>query len=621
MAAAIPICIPNNCSWNESSQIFKQDKSQPRSELQLVDEALRKLRSIHGPVCVVSIAGPCRKGKSYILSRIFDQPNVFGLGNSFDPETMGMWMWVVPEKYRDNTGQEFTVVLLDSEGTDAVESQVVNDHAILILSVLLSSVLIYNSVGVPTRTDLETLDHIINLCQRIQLLAGEKIDDETARRVFPSFVWLLRDVVLQLPKGIENLKKYFLEKVFKPGKGRSDKSQKVVGNILKYFPDFDAFSLCPPSADPGVIQDLRDSWSQGTVDSSFVKGVENFKMLMKPKLCPKKSFVGPGLVTGEALATLFEEYVREINKPGAVPIVQNAWDVFTEKKCRECLENAKAVYDAEMKELCLPCDDMKIRRFHETQLIEALSFFENFTEDIDLTARMKYIEELADYANEEESVLLRDNNRKTELECDRLIKSLREIYLEPVFSDLRDPDCSDFVVMEERLRSAYEKIEIEFSKQAPRSSLSSNCGYVYERQHSKEMKQNLDQVKFRRKYSEEIASERKARELQAEETEEMMRANALLKENTREIENKIAQLTQEYEEEHRELLRTMAEEMKLQQQEAQSAITKARASAETDRQTHLQQRRQLQAQIEEIRQRMRDQNDTINSLQEKLRRM
>lgn len=621
MAAAIPICIPNNCSWNESSQIFKQDKSQPRSELQLVDEALRKLRSIHGPVCVVSIAGPCRKGKSYILSRIFDQPNVFGLGNSFDPETMGMWMWVVPEKYRDNTGQEFTVVLLDSEGIDAVESQVVNDHAILILSVLLSSVLIYNSVGVPTRTDLETLDHIINLCRRIQLLAGEKIDDETARRVFPSFVWLLRDVVLQLPKGIENLKKYFLEEVFKPGKGRSDKSQKVVDNILKYFPDFDAFPLCPPSADPEVIQDLLDSWSQGTVDSSFVKGVENFKRLMKPKLCPKKSFVGPGLVTGEALAILFEEYVREINTPGAVPIVQDAWDVVTENHCTKFLEDAKAVYNVGMKELCLPCDDMKIRRSHETQFVEALSFFENNTEDIDLAARWKYIEKLADYANEEESVLLRDNNRKTELECDHLIKSLREIYLEPVFSDLRDPDCSDFVVMEERLRSAYEKIEIEFSKQAPRSSLSSNCGYVYERQHSKEMKQNLDQVKFRRKYSEEIASERKARELQAEETEEMMRANALLRENTMEIENKIAELTQEYEEEHRELLRTMAEEMKLQQQEAQSSITKARASAETDRQTHLQQRRQLQAQIEEIRQRMRDQNDTISSLQEKLRRM
>lgn len=79
-----------------------------------------------------------------------------------------------------------------------------------------------------------------------------------------------------------------------------------------------------------------------------------------------------------------------------------------------------------------------------------------------------------------ESVLLRENNGKTELECDHLIKSLREIYLEPVFSDLRDPDCTDFIVMEERLRSAYEKIQTEFSKQVPGSSLSSNWAYVYE---------------------------------------------------------------------------------------------------------------------------------------------
>ena len=99
-------------------------------------------------------------------------------------------------------------------------------------------------------------------------------------------------------------KNVYAQQVFKPGKGRSDKSQKVVGNILKYFPDFDAFPLCPPSADLKVIQDLPDSWSQGTVDSSFVKGVENFKRLMKPKLCPKKSFVGPGLVTGEGLLAL-----------------------------------------------------------------------------------------------------------------------------------------------------------------------------------------------------------------------------------------------------------------------------------------------------------------------------
>lgn len=157
--AATPICIPNNCSWDESSGHFQRHHEQPRTGLQLVDESLRKLRSIHGPVCVVSIAGPCRRGKSYILSRVFDQGDVFPLGHTFEPETMGIWMWVVPEKYRDDHGREFTVVLLDSEGIDAVGAEGINDHAIFTLSVLLSSVLIYNSVGVPTRTDLEVLEY------------------------------------------------------------------------------------------------------------------------------------------------------------------------------------------------------------------------------------------------------------------------------------------------------------------------------------------------------------------------------------------------------------------------------------------------------------------------------
>ena len=140
---------------------------------------------------MVSVAGPYRKGKSYILSEAFDQPEVFPLGHEMVAETMGIWLWIVPEKFKvrnlrlflmglffavvvscpspgvfipiqflqDSRNQEFTVVLLDSEGIDAANSKGHDDNQIFTLTVLLASMLIYNSQGVPTRRDLEGLEY------------------------------------------------------------------------------------------------------------------------------------------------------------------------------------------------------------------------------------------------------------------------------------------------------------------------------------------------------------------------------------------------------------------------------------------------------------------------------
>ena len=60
---------------------------------------------------------------------------------------------------QDSNGQEFTVVLLDSEGIDAVTADGSDDHCIFTLTILLASVLIYNSSGVPSRNDLDGLEY------------------------------------------------------------------------------------------------------------------------------------------------------------------------------------------------------------------------------------------------------------------------------------------------------------------------------------------------------------------------------------------------------------------------------------------------------------------------------
>lgn len=51
------------------------------------------------------------------------------------------------------------MVLLDSEGIDSAASEGFHDHQIFTLTVLLASVLIYNSQDVPSRHDIEGLEY------------------------------------------------------------------------------------------------------------------------------------------------------------------------------------------------------------------------------------------------------------------------------------------------------------------------------------------------------------------------------------------------------------------------------------------------------------------------------
>ena len=123
-----------------------------RDKLIVVDEAIQLLKSINKPVGVLSIAGPYRSGKSYVLSRLLGKSNVFELGHTMDAKTFGIWMGTSVLECDSHV-----IVLLDTEGIDACTASGQEDTRIFVLTLLLSSYFIYNSKGVVNKSDLDKM--------------------------------------------------------------------------------------------------------------------------------------------------------------------------------------------------------------------------------------------------------------------------------------------------------------------------------------------------------------------------------------------------------------------------------------------------------------------------------
>ena len=80
-------------------------------------------------------------------------------------------------------------------------------------------------------------------------------------------------------------------------------------------------------------------------------------------------------------------------------------------------------------------------------------------------------------------------------------------------------------------------------------------------------------------------------------------------------------MEQKHIEEERKLKRMMDEQMRAQREQTEAAMSAARERSAAEKDRHLQQQRELQAQIETARRKQQEQEATINTLRQKLRRM
>ena len=107
----------------------------------------------------MSIAGPYRTGKSFLANRILNQSKGFEIGSTTQACTKGIWIWNKPVQ----VSNDHVMLLLDTEGLASTERSTNIDIKIFSLSILLSSLFVYNQMGPITENSLEELSLVANL--------------------------------------------------------------------------------------------------------------------------------------------------------------------------------------------------------------------------------------------------------------------------------------------------------------------------------------------------------------------------------------------------------------------------------------------------------------------------
>lgn len=356
-------------------------ENKPDGEFVIQERALRMLSSISQPVVVVAVVGLYRTGKSYLMNRLAGKRKGFCLGTTVQAQTKGIWMWCLPNPRRSG----HMLVLLDTEGLgDVGKADSRNDAWIFALAILLSSTMVYNSMGTIDQNALEKLHYVSELAKKIRIEASsqsaKEVDDSAEFvRFFPDFIWTVRDFTLELViDGTSISEDDYLENALKLQHGDSEHIKKCNEPklcIRKFFPSRKCFTFDRPTNRRNLPR--LEEMEEDELDPDFVEVAncfcEHVWKTSRPKTVP-----GGKVVTGTMLANLAEIYVKAINS-GGVPCLENAVRVLAE------IENAAAVlvavshYEKLMEECLvskLPTDTLEeLLRVHAACEKEATDMF------------------------------------------------------------------------------------------------------------------------------------------------------------------------------------------------------------------------------------------------------
>jgi hypothetical protein len=395
-----------------------------------------------------------RTGKSYLINRmLLNRQKGFSVGPTVNPCTKGLWIWSKPI-YGDNKGKRLPLLLIDTEGFGALDTDSNHDIRIFTLAILLSSYFLYNSVGGIDESALQNLNFVINLSKFIRLKSGDtETDPEELSNLFPSFLWVLRDFSLQLiDDNGENISpKEYLEKVLAGTKNISDPKNKIRKLIKAYFKDRDCYTMVRPLTNENKLQNLEDLPPEQLRPEFLEQIIElRKKVLNRVKV---KTLNGKPL-NGEMYLNLVKGLIGALNS-GNVPNIENTWLSMCKVESYKAFEEAEQIYENYLKENLDNTDD-PLEDIHKEAKEQAL---EHFKQKALGDVAAEYLKQLKAKIKEKYSYYLKVQDEENKGKIIRVLNKWYSILEQRIqnndFKTL-DEITKDFITLEERLNDTFQ---------------------------------------------------------------------------------------------------------------------------------------------------------------------
>jgi hypothetical protein len=234
-----------------------------------------------------------------------------------------MGLWINTKLVDDN------VLFVDSEGLGGSSVDVKHDTNIFALSILISSLFIYNSTGAISTQQIDQL----HIASRVSEIIS-KSSNSNATFQPPDFCWVLRDFTLDMrdKSGRTLTSTEYLKHVLDDADRGADSTSHYLKNLFKTKC---CVALPPPATTVGNTRDMTNLLPE------FEKGVDELKEVIGHSL-PKR--VGNGTVSGRILVKIAETFVDVINK-GNMPDFSNVWAIALSKSKDDFIQSTIALIE------------------------------------------------------------------------------------------------------------------------------------------------------------------------------------------------------------------------------------------------------------------------------------